>query len=99
MLYFRGVETVRRANAALLGSLPHGIIEADVAGESHLRGVPAMYLKVPKSSDIDQTAWEKPPVHQCYAHVDVRRAVRNFRDVKYQRTHTVVMMFGEISTL
>ena len=48
MFHFRGFEIVRRASAALFGSLPHGIAEADVAGESHLRDVPVLYLKVPR---------------------------------------------------
>ena len=61
---FAGVETVRRASAALFGSLPHGITEADEAGE--------MYLKVPKSSDIDKTGCEKPPDHQCEISKDTR---------------------------
>ena len=58
-----------------------------------------MYLNAPKSSDIDKMGSDMPPDHQCYAHVDVGRAVRDFRDVKYPGTHAVVEVHGATRTL
>ena len=90
MFYFRGVETVQRASAALFGSLPHGMTEADVAG--------ARCSSLAPESSSPATS-KKPPDHQCYAHVDVGRAVRDFRDVKCQGTHAIVKMYGVTGTL
>ena len=41
---------------------------------------------------------DKPRDNQCYAHVVVGRAVRDFLDVKYQRTHAIVKMYDVTST-